>query len=478
MAIIKTSHTTSLGIFPEFDEIKKIEIDSTPFAEGGFGKIYYCTKINGKKPKVAQVIKVFKDNGQGCAAHSLKTTKGLLAKLRHTKNDMESFQLDFFTEYPALIGMPQFVFEGKLNGEEVAGFSSSNLIKLGYVPFSNVLDTELINKYFKLKFELLLSKAYHLSRAFRLFRSYHFIHADLKTENFFVDMENGSIALIDFDSGAIIQDIDDETYTWGTPQDMLAPEIFAQMSNNNNSISVNLNTDKWSVAIAIHYLLMGYHPLFFLTDLSKNTMNQYLTEFKWPEIDKTKPYFSSDNIDIYDDYIEDIKELPSEIFQNLSYTINQGFGSPNDRCTYEQWIFSLMNHIPDNEKRRSFSKIKIRASQAIIDSKKKKVVKKNPKSNPADSKKELTEFINSFLPQLLDNELLLTSKKSKLNILAEKAEVTGLYNKLDRLLQTYQNAIEDGVITNTELNKLKFLSRSAMADFKIINKKLNEFSRL
>lgn len=473
MSVIKSINSNSLGIFPEFNDIKKIEIDSIPFAEGGFGKIYYCNKINGKKPKVDQVIKIFKDNGQGCADHSLKTTKGLVEKLVHTKNDMEAFQLDFFHEYPALIGMPQFVFEGELDGEKIAGFSSNNLVKLGYVPFSNVLDSDLMNKYFGLKFELLLSKAYHLARAFKLLRSYHFIHADLKTENFFVDMENGSIALIDFDSGAIIENSEDDTYTWGTPQDMLAPEIFTQMSNNNNSISVNLNTDRWSVTVAIHYLIMGYHPLFFLNDLSKNTMDQYFSEFNWPEVDISKPYFSNDNKDAYSYYLEDIKELPAEIYQNIEYTINQGFTKPNHRVTYDQWIFSIQNHIPESEKRNNFSKIKIRASRAIIDSQKKKAIEL-PKKKAEDAKKELEDYVNSVIPKILSKEIFLSSKKSKLYKLSEKAETDGLFNKLEKLIVAYNNAIEDGIITTTELNKLKFLSKSAKVDFKIIEKELTK----
>jgi hypothetical protein len=81
MKTIKITQITATGFDTDFDKVLSVQIADDPFAEGGFGRIYHCKKINNKKFTNPQVIKIFKDNGQGSAAHSYKTISSLQKKL-------------------------------------------------------------------------------------------------------------------------------------------------------------------------------------------------------------------------------------------------------------------------------------------------------------------------------------------------------------------------------------------------------------
>ena len=39
----------SLGLDKNFKDVRTIELEDRPFNEGGFGRIYKCMSVNGKK---------------------------------------------------------------------------------------------------------------------------------------------------------------------------------------------------------------------------------------------------------------------------------------------------------------------------------------------------------------------------------------------------------------------------------------------
>ena len=141
MKTIKILQCQSTGFDHEFSSISSVQIDLNPFAEGGFGRIYHCNKINNVKPTNPQVIKIFKDNGQGSAAHSYKTIRNLQSKFVEKIKELDDLGIRFLDYYPAFFGAPQFVFEGELDGEEVQGYAANNLISFGYTSFSDVLNS-------------------------------------------------------------------------------------------------------------------------------------------------------------------------------------------------------------------------------------------------------------------------------------------------------------------------------------------------
>jgi serine/threonine protein kinase len=465
MKTIKITQITATGFDTDFDKVSSVQIADDPFAEGGFGRIYHCKKINNKKFTNPQVIKIFKDNGQGSAAHSYKTISSLQKKLIEKKNELAQLGVDFLDYYPAFFGAPQFVFEGEMDGEIVQGYSANNLIHFGYICFTDVLNnSDNRDKYFQIPIELVYAKAYHLSRGFSLLNEFSYIHADFKTDNFFVSInEDGKCALIDFDSGAIIENLEDDTYTWGTPQDMLAPEIFEQLSQN-EIVRVNLFSDMWSVAIANHYLMFCMHPLFFLNQITRNSVSEYNTKFDWPLVDKQSPLFKDDeeNSFIYDWYCSKINELPKDIYECFKVTVTKGYNQKELRTTYNQWSIKLESLIPLEEKRYSLSKIRRR---------------KEREDNPEPQKPEflITEeqypdYISDLVLSLIEKRSFLYEHKEKLEVISSQLSKLGLYDKVDKLLITYYEIIADGIINNIERNKFSYMARSIGVKTEIIEK--------
>ena len=125
--------------------------------------------------------------------------------------------------------------------------------------------------------------------AFNFLAGLNFIHADIKDDALFINLKNGSCAIIDFDSGAIFNSFTPiEPATIGSLQDWLAPEIYNQLTAENrafSSIKVSLLSDIWSVAVAIYHIFMGRHPFGFMEEVNQKNVSNYLSTSKWPNID-------------------------------------------------------------------------------------------------------------------------------------------------------------------------------------------------
>ncbi|MEY4935379.1 MAG: hypothetical protein RIS64_1738, partial [Bacteroidota bacterium] len=198
--------------------------------------------------------------------------------------------------------------------------------------------------------------SYRFVSAFELFRDCSYIHADIKPDALFIDSVNSLCAIIDYDSGVVVLNPTDRPTTLGTEQDWLAPELFDQISlakqqqlNTNKpiTVSVDLFADMWSVAIGIHYILFTFHPLFFLTELTTRSTNQYLDNYKFPNIAKQFPFFEEEYEETYDDYHNYFNNgLPIVLKDKFAATINSGYRERTNRVSFTQWrlvIESILN---------------------------------------------------------------------------------------------------------------------------------------
>jgi serine/threonine protein kinase len=337
----------SSGLRSEFDHINAIEIEDKPFAVGGFGEVYNCTSLNGVVPATKQVVKLFKDNAKGSADHNFKTTQRLQKKVDAENQKLLSHQHKTLIEsYPAFKGLPQYSFRGNLNGKVVLGFTSDNLASLGFTDFENFLqDQKLLMHYQGFPIEKKMLIAFQLVAAFKVLEDFHFIHADLKPGALFVNLQSCEIAVIDYDSGVITENVDDEPLTWGAANDWVAPEIWEQQSTiqSGEKIKVDIYSDRWSVAMGVHYLLTTFHPLFYLTELSPRVAHQYFTpQNQWPVVNKNAPYFQKANEALYDQYLSWINAaIPKIIKDKLALTINFGYRNPVARTSYNDWKLVL-----------------------------------------------------------------------------------------------------------------------------------------
>lgn len=347
MKQIKVNSGLSSGVSSVYDGLIFIDIDDTPFAEGGFGKVYHCLSLNGVKPNHNLIVKIFTDNGRGSALQNHKTTKRLLLKIdEENTNRLSSTGKSLIETCPALIGVPKFSFDGNMNGERVLGFVSENLTHLGYVDFDHVLsDSAILSRYQSMPMELKLKMALQLVDSFVVLEKFNYLHADLKPGALFVNLDCADLAIIDYDSGVITEQVDDEPITWGAANDWVAPEIWQQQATVQigKMIRVDKYSDRWSVAIGIHYLITTFHPLFFLKELSPRVARQYFAgAYEWPKVNITAPYFEQANKSFYDLYIQWVSaSMPAPIMECMRMTISHGYTNTVNRKSYSDWRAAL-----------------------------------------------------------------------------------------------------------------------------------------
>jgi serine/threonine protein kinase len=353
MKTIKISDFFYSGLQNEFSAVSSIEVHDTSSFAGNFGDVYKCYTVNGKSTTVRQIIKIFRENHPGSLKHNTDTILKIQKKISELNQDLLKTQGKGIVElYPALLAVPQFSFKGVFDGQQISGFSANDLSDLGFTDFEEILrdGNPYLTIYRSIPIEKKILIAYHLVAGFKVLEDLRFIHADIKPSALFVNLTTFQCAIIDFDSGVITESPNDEPNTWGAKGDWIAPEIYSQLdiAKRGDKINVDLFTDRWSVMIAIHYLITTHHPLFFLEELSPRYTDLFLRENKWPYVNVNAKYFDKLCGLQYNDYTYLInKVVPPVLVQKIAETINYGYRKPVTRTSYLEWkkaiesIFSL-----------------------------------------------------------------------------------------------------------------------------------------
>ncbi|HWW62902.1 MAG TPA: serine/threonine-protein kinase, partial [Thermoanaerobaculia bacterium] len=338
MKTIQVKSCVSTDFDPVFNTIKTIEIEDQWIGRGGFGVAYRALSFDGKQTH-PQIVKILFETGNGAAQHGFATIRGLQDRLRRENQAMSGKLLQTL---PAMQAVPQMSFEGVLDGVPVVGYTSNDLTSGGFVEFGKILDDDAqLATLQKLPLSAKMRIALELVAAFDFLKSkILFIHADIKAEALFLDLKGKHCAIIDFDGGALASSINDSPTTFGTPQDWLAPEIARQLTTpgRTGKIKVNLSSDAWSVNVAIHYILFGVSPFFFLSEVSDRSMDAFLKKHQWPECDPSFRYFAAGVAPAHKAYLAYLRSaVRPEIVEKLKVTINKGYGTPAQRIMYGSW---------------------------------------------------------------------------------------------------------------------------------------------
>jgi len=319
-----------------------VEIGDQCIASGGFGFIYECISLNGKEPSPSLLIKVLKVNKDVGAAMGYLTIVKLQQRIKASFHKVPKDSHKFFTEFPALKAFPEFSFTGELNGKEVCGYSTANLMLMGFSSLDDILNgTRREGENFKnLSFHKRFQLCFHLANGFNLLSDLNYVHADINPKNIFINTISGESAIIDYDGGGLLEQPQDDTLTHGKLEDgeWLAPEIYEKLESN-QYLKVDKYCDQWSISVAFHYLLFGYDPFFFIREQSKKCKEDYLNASKFYPIDVSNPNVSENALFVIEFYYNTIQtEIPIAIHEAMIINYTEGFFNPNQRTSYLVWM--------------------------------------------------------------------------------------------------------------------------------------------
>lgn len=481
-----------------FNQIRSITVDDTPFAGGGFGDIYHARSFNGgQQPPLKQVIKVFKPSTIGKDEHSWNTIVRLQEKLMEKMELCADSGQAFLEQYPALIAMPQFVFEGTIDGRKVRGYATNNLNDLGFISFDKVVDEEgspYIEDFENKDMIWRFTMAYHLVRGFNLLYEIHFLHADISSDNIFVSLSQPVCAILDFDSGSIVETQQDNPSTFGKFQPWLAPEISFQLKKGqepggNMLVCINSFTDAWSVANALLNVLL-LMPAYYLVDMSENSLKAYGIRYTWPTADFSDPLFDPDNEEAYE-YFKSVFDqlLPDEVKNEFVATFSKGVFKPHLRTSYSRWERIFRSLIPKSEWKTGGGI----GSGGSVGSGKGRSWSGGGNSGGGigsgggsgyggsgdrlKAKKELENYINALVQDVVNGDENLDHHKFFINDMAKKAGLNGdtIMKELKDFVDLYKECIADKVITQFEKSNLLMQAEAALVSEEMVMKLIKPF---
>ncbi len=357
MKILQVKKFKSSQMHNVFDNIKTFELEDKAFDSGAFGEVYFCLSANGKALPTPQVVKILIDDGSGSAKAGIRTIQNLQDKIVNQNQLLKSSSQKTIDQISCLYALPQLSFEGTLNGKAVFGYSQNKIDTKEFILFKDFFDEPDFYKrkknrddFQKLSIESRLKLGYDLAEGFQSLRDMAYIHADLNPKNLFIKFNPPGLILIDYDSGVVVNNQEDKADTFGQLGGWIAPEIQAQLLQNSNGIiKVDLNTDTWAVAVAIHYLIFLFHPLDFLKIRGKREMQLYFDKNQWPEFNIKEKNFREELLNIYNKYTKIIQNnIPDSVLKALKVTINEGYFNPGRRVTYRQWLKILSGAASSN----------------------------------------------------------------------------------------------------------------------------------
>ena len=342
---LKINRVLSTELTPEFKDPNILEISSEKVYGGNFGELYSCHKIDGKKLSKPQLVKILTTE----ADKNFATVVEFQKRIKKANESMIINGDEILNLYPALLGVPQFSFHTVLNGQEVKGYSANDLNYLGFKQYKEIEEKNDLSEEFHYQFTFLdrFHIIYDLVRAMQFLGELKYIHADFKPDALFVNLQKRTCAIIDYDSGALLNatGLAAETTTIGTPQDWLAPELMRQTGHlKHAAIRPDIRSDQWSVTMCAFQMLFRITPYAFMAKTSDAAMKEYLNDSKWPDVIDSKDYLDEGNYEL-SEYIGEVlnNDLSVQMKSIFETTFSDGYFNPGRRSTYEEWLSCFGN---------------------------------------------------------------------------------------------------------------------------------------
>lgn len=180
--------------------------------------------------------------------------------------------------------------------------------------------------------------AYNLTNSYQKLHTMGYSYQDISFGNLFFDPDNGNVLICDNDN--VCANGIDNSSVYGTPR-FMAPEIVL------GKTKPSRNTDLYSLAVLLFYMLMMAHPLEGRLEADIKCMDIHAMNklygshpvFVYDPVNKTNrpvPGYQDNVITYWDLYPKMIKDLFTE-----SFTV--GLNAPNKRVTEKQWLDAFAN---------------------------------------------------------------------------------------------------------------------------------------
>lgn len=324
---------------------QKIQYDGNPVGSGGVGSVYKIENIDGKKFEGLLLKLISNDE---FIAKTYDTISLLHTKINEKQKQTQS---NFLIEYPEFGGLPFLVFKAKISEtkEKVTGMIVQNLLERGYFDYGDE-SFKRINKNQFIDYTDKLYIAYQLARGIELLHELKFIHADLKDNSIFINLNIPQIAIIDYDGG-FNYDKQSFALTIGALQSWASYTFRRAIGLNKAAkdftVTERLDEEKWNLAVGIFEVFFATIPFYFLKDNEDETIKSYLKNNTWPDIPSDLTLFKENNLSFHTNLLEVFEALGKaglkpliDTFKNI---FNSGYKNELKRLSPKQWKDLLFN---------------------------------------------------------------------------------------------------------------------------------------
>lgn len=301
---------------------------------GGFGVVHAIDHVDGV-PGARLVIKRHWANGT-VTPEDNAAVLGALHRAIDSRWVSNSGRIGVDLE-----AIPFWVGMARWGNDRVVVSVSHDLTAAGFMPFDSVIEKpDERRSWLGLPLSDRVGAAQDLVRRHALVEELGVVHGDVNSENIFVDPLGGRATMIDWDSGTLPGAPNDRVLAWGKPDDFVAPEV-----KTTHGLDISLfgpETERWALGLAVHYVIFGVNPLFFLDRLTTSRIRDYLaTGHQWPDIDVGSPMFNTPNRAFYSHYLQDLADLPPAAIDLFRDFVTLGALDPTRRPTARQWADAL-----------------------------------------------------------------------------------------------------------------------------------------
>jgi serine/threonine protein kinase len=302
------------------------------FAKGAAGIVYRCTQAIGKSTTAPLIVKLLRTGRTAENVYAITSLHKIIEK-RAPKLSVGRQAL--------MRGLPFWIGEIVFQGERRIALFCLDLDALGFVRFDHLLEPGQWKHYHKLDLIERVALATSFVRGCALLEELRFLHADVNTENLFVNLQTLEAVLIDFDDGVLLVKGDELPKTPGKPNEFLAPELKSKTRVD----LTNEYAERWAVGFMVHTLIFAIHPLFFLSEISVNAIRDYLKHQKWPKIGLFALLHDVNAQSFYWHFtlreLHRFEQLRPEALALMKRFINDGALTPQNRPAAREWVHAL-----------------------------------------------------------------------------------------------------------------------------------------